>query len=342
MPSAEIADKREKGGEKRFGAWALILLLVGLGAFVLWGIIRAAFPPLPPLQGQMEARVLSVSSKSPGRVGKVMVREGEDVSEGQPVAAMSLPGLEAKLRVAEARKEAASARESMIDQGLRPEQIEAARAKWQAAQAEAALAAKTYGRLRALHADGLVSAERNDQAKAAAESSAQEATAARKEYDLALAGSREEEKEAAADISAEATAGVAEIESLTDDALLLAPRSGQVDRVLLVEGELASAGFPILTLVDLGDQWVTFNILEKDMPSIKMGEILKASVPALARDDMEFKIYYISPRANYATWRSTREDSGYDMKTFEVRARPVEEKSDLRPGMSVLVARDRE
>ncbi|MDE5831543.1 MAG: efflux RND transporter periplasmic adaptor subunit [Desulfovibrio sp.] len=329
----------EKSLERRYGGWALALLLAGLAAFTLWGIIRAAFPPTPPMQGQMEARVISVSSKSPGRVGQVMVREGEDVSKDQPVAVMSLPGLDAKLRLAEARKEAALARESMVDEGLRPEQIAAAKARWEAAQAEATLAAKTWRRIRALFGDGLVSAERNDQARAAAESSAQEAAAARKEYDLALAGSRSQEKEAAADASAEASAGVAEIESLTDDALLLAPRSGQIDRVLLVEGELASAGFPILTIVDLADQWVTFNILEKDMPSIKMGEVLKASVPAIARNNVDFRIYYISPRANYATWRSTREDSGYDMKTFEVRARPVGNEPGLRPGMSVLVKR---
>lgn len=318
--------------------WLLLLLVGGLCAFILWGLIKAAFPPKPPLQGQMEARTLSVASKSPGRIARIMVKEGEMVHRGQPVALMALPGLEARLDEAQAQEEGAKARQSMVDAGPRKQQIEAAKARWEAARAQAVLADKTWRRIHALFRDGLVSAERNDEAKASQESAAREAEAAKNEYQLALAGSRGQEKQAAADVTAEAAAAVREVESLTDDALLLAPRGAQVDRVLLVEGELASAGFPIVTLVDLDDQWVTFNILEKDMPGIAMGKVMTASVPALDKQELEFEVYYISPRASYATWRSTREDSGYDMKTFEVRARPREKIPGLRPGMSVLVA----
>ena len=50
-------------------------------------------------------------------------------------------------------------------------------------------------------------------------------------------------------------------------------------------------------------------------------------------------VYYISPKGEYATWRATRQSSGYDIKTFEVRARPVQKVDGLRPGMSVLVDR---
>ena len=45
------------------------------------------------------------------------------------------------------------------------------------------------------------------------------------------------------------------------------------------------------------------------------------------------------PAWQYATWRATRQSSGYDIKTFEVRARPTEKVNGLRPGMSVLVDR---
>ena len=75
------------------------------------------------------------------------------------------------------------------------------------------------------------------------------------------------------------------------------------------------------------------------MQQIKMGGKLKATIPALSDKAVEFQIYFISPRADYATWRSTKQSSGYDMRTFEVRARPVAPVEGLRPGMSVLVAR---
>lgn len=318
--------------------WAL---LVALGIFIAWGIYKSTFPPKPPLQGQMEARTISVASKTPGRIARILVREGDMVKRGQPVAELALPRLEAKLAQAQAQERAAREQQSMVDEGPRQQQKEAARAEWERAAAMADLARKTFDRLNALYREGLISAERHDQARAQMLASQQEAAAARERYDMALQGSRPQEKSAAADMSQEAAAGVAEVEALTSDRILHAPRDGQVDRVLLVEGEVIAAGFPALTLVDLDDQWVTFNILEQDMPGISIGGQLTGSIPALAARDAHFDIYYISPRANYATWRSTREDSGYDMKTFEVRARPRDKIPGLRPGMSVLVAADR-
>lgn len=317
----------------------LWVLLICLAIFIAWGIYKSAFPPKPPLQGQMEARTISVASKTPGRIAHILVKEGDMVKKGQPVAELALPELEAKLEQTQAQTRAAQARQSMIDEGPRIQQKEAARAEWVRALALADLDHKTYERLDALYKDGLISAERHDQAKAQMLASQQEALAAREKYDLALQGSRSQEKSAAADESAEAAAAIAEVEAMTSDRILYAPRDGQVDRVLLIEGEVIAAGFPALTIVDLGDQWVTFNILEQDMPGIQIGKELTGNIPALNAKKASFDIYYISPRASYATWRSTREDSGYDMKTFEVRARCKDHLPNLRPGMSVLVAR---
>lgn len=313
------------------------LVLLGLAIFIGWGIYKAAFPPVPPLQGEMEARTISIASKVPARIARILVKEGDNVEKGQPIAELAIPGLEAKLSQARAQDSAAREQQSMVDEGPRKERIEMAKAQWERALAAADLAHKTWERLHALFNDGLVSAERNDQARAQMLASQQEAVAAREEYELLMAGSRKQEKAAAADQSAEAAAGVKEIESLTQDHILYAPRSGQVDKVLLVEGEILTPGFPAVTLVDLADQWVSFNLLEKYLPGMNIGRELAANIPALAKSNEIFEVYYISPRANYATWRSTREDSGYDMKTFEIRARPKNPPEGLRPGMSVLV-----
>ncbi len=321
------------------GKILLLLLVIGLGTFTAWGIWRAAFPPKPPLQGQMEARTLSVASKSPGRIGRLLVQEGDMVSKGQTLVAMRLPEIEARLNAAEAAEHAAQARQSLVDAGPRPQAIAQARAQWQSAQAQADLAFKTYQREAALYKDGLISAQRHDEIKSRWLAASQEALAAREAYTMAELGARKEEKAAAADLSAEAAAGVEALASLAGDEQLKAPAAGQVDKLLLFEGELAQAGFPILTIVELDEQWVTFNILEEEMPGIQIGGILRGTVPALGNTQINYKIYYISPRANYATWRSSRQDSGYDMKTFEVRARPDKAVAGLRPGMSVLVAR---
>lgn len=326
------------------GKLGLILLLAtvaAVGLFVIWGIWRAAFPPLPPFQGQMEGRTISISSKVPGRVREVLVEAGEEVAAGQVLARLHLPEIEAKLAEARARDRAAEAQQSMVDEGLRPQEKEAARAEWERARAAADLDRKTYERIAALFRDGLVSRERFDEARARMLASADQAAAARQVFDLAQAGSRPQQKAAASAETSEAAAAVSEVASLAANRELTAPHAGQVDKVVLVEGELAGAGFPVLTIVNLEDQWASFNIREESLPGIGIGHVMKARVPALGREDIDFRVYYISPRASYATWRSTREDSGYDMKTFEVRARPVERVEGLRPGMTVLVDRER-
>ncbi len=330
---------REERRSMALGMTLVLILIVCLVVFVAWGIYQAAFPPSPPLQGQMESRTISVSSKVPGRVQKVLVKEGDFVKAGQPVAEMSLPELEAKLAQVQAQERAAKAKQDLVDDGARPQEKEAAKAQWQRAQAASELARKTYDRVAALYKDGLVSTQKYDEAQTSWVVAEQQATAAMQQYEIARIGAREQEKAAAADLSSQAAAGVSEVQSLTENKILNAPLAAQVDKVILVEGELAASGFPVVTLVDLNDQWASFNIRESEMPGIEIGKILKATVPAIGDKEVEYKVYYISPRANYATWRSTRQDSGYDMKTFEVRARPVGKIGNLRPGMSVLVAR---
>lgn len=333
----QAAADRNLGG--KLGLFLLLATVCGVGLFVVWGIWRAAFPPLPPFQGQMEGRSISVASAIPGRVKEILVKAGENVKAGQAVVKMHLPEIEAKLLEARARDRAALAQQSMVVEGLRPQERQAARAEWERAAAAADLDRKTYARIAALFRDGLVSRERFDQARAQMLASGDQATAAREVYSLARAGSRAQQKTMASAQTSEAEAAVEEASSLAENMELTAPHAGQVDKVVLVAGEIAGAGFPVLTIVNLDDQWATFNIREEYLPGISIGKVLKARVPAIGKSGISFEVYYISPRASYATWRSTREDAGYDMKTFEVRARPLEKIGDLRPGMTVLVDR---
>ncbi len=337
--SENVQQAIEKDEKKslRFGTILLLILLIALVTFIVWGIYQAAFPPKPPLQGQMESRTVSVSSKVPGRVQKILIQEGDFVTAGQPVAEMHLPELEAKLAQVQAQERAAKQKQSLVDEGARPQEKEAAKAEWQRAAAAAELAHKTYNRIAALYKDGLVSAQKYDEVKTNWTAASKLALAAKQQYEIAEIGARAQEKSAVADLTSEAAAGVEEVKSLTESKTLYSPIDAQVEKIIFVEGELAAPGYPIITLVNLNDQWATFNIRESQMPGIEIGRILSATVPALGNKEVDYKIYYISPRANYATWRSTRQDSGYDMRTFEVRARPMTKVDGLRPGMSVLV-----
>lgn len=314
---------------------AALACLVILGG----GFWMGTHPSEEPLYGVMQAKTVDVAAKVTGRVETLPVHEGDTVSAGQLLMTLDIPEVEAKLKEVEALKSAASARQSLVDEGARPQEIRAAKAQMQRAQAGQELAQKTFNRVHALYREGLISKQKHDEALAQKKSADELLAAAKEQYDIALTGARTQEKQAATALTAQATGGVEQVESLVKEKNVTSPIASEVSRIYVEVGEVAAAGLPLATLVDLSDQWVVFNIREDDMPKITKGAVLSAEIPALNAKNVQFKVYFINPRGDYATWRATRQSSGYDLRTFEVRARPVEPVSDLRPGMSVIVKR---
>lgn len=314
---------------------AAVACLVVLGV----GFWMGTHPSEEPLYGVMQAKTVDVAAKVTGRVETLPVHEGDTVSAGQLLMTLDIPEVEAKLKEVEALKSAASARQSLVDEGARPQEIRAAKAQMQRAQAGQELAQKTFNRVHALYREGLISKQKHDEALAQKKSADELLAAAKEQYDIALTGARTQEKQAATALTAQATGGVEQVESLVKEKNVTSPIASEISRIYVEIGEVAAAGLPLATLVDLSDQWAVFNIREDDMPKITKGAVLSAEIPALNAKNVQFKVYFINPRGDYATWRATRQSSGYDLRTFEVRARPVQPVSDLRPGMSVIVNR---
>ena len=309
------------------------LLVLGVGFWM------GTHPSEEPLYGVMQAKTVDVAAKVTGRVETLPVHEGDTVSAGQLLMTLDIPEVEAKLKEVEALKSAASARQSLVDEGARPQEIRAAKAQMQRAQAGQELAQKTFNRVHALYREGLISKQKHDEALAQKKSADELLAAAKEQYDIALTGARTQEKQAATALTAQATGGVEQVQSLVKEKNVTSPIASEISRIYVEIGEVAAAGLPLATLVDLSDQWAVFNIREDDMPKITKGAVLSAEIPALNAKNVQFKVYFINPRGDYATWRATRQSSGYDLRTFEVRARPVQPISDLRPGMSVIVNR---
>ena len=309
------------------------LLVLGVGFWM------GTHPSEEPLYGVMQAKTVDVAAKVTGRVETLPVHEGDTVSAGQLLMTLDIPEVEAKLKEVEALKSAATARQSLVDEGARPQEIRAAKAQMQRAQAGQELAQKTFNRVHALYREGLISKQKHDEALAQKKSADELLAAAKEQYDIALTGARTQEKQAATALTAQATGGVEQVESLVKEKNVTSPIASEISRIYVEIGEVAAAGLPLATLVDLSDQWAVFNIREDDMPKITKGAVLSAEIPALNAKNVQFKVYFINPRGDYATWRATRQSNGYDLRTFEVRARPVQPVSDLRPGMSVIVNR---
>jgi HlyD family secretion protein len=317
----------------------LALGVIGVFAFLVYGLYLAARPVAAPLQGQIDARYIDVSPKIIGRVAEVHVREGDDVDAEDLLVTLNSPEVEAKLSQAVAARDGIVAKQTLLDHGVRKEEMRVAQANWEHAVTSATLAESTFKRINSLYIDGLVSQQRYDEVNTAYRSAVDGVNAARATYDLTLNGFRSEERTAAADATRAANAAVDEVGALAADIFLKSPLRGEVDKVVLHQGELATPGFPIVSLVNLDDVWAVFNLREDELAKIKIDTVINGKVPALGDRAVAFSVYYISPRGEYATWRATRQSSGYDIKTFEVRARPTEKVDGLRPGMSVLVDR---
>ena len=154
---------------------------------------------------------------------------------------------------------------------------------------------------------------------------------------MAVDGAQSEDKASARSMVNAANSTVDEVSSLLVDARLIAPEDGQIATIFPKRGELVAPGTPIMNLVVMDDVHVVLNVREDLMPNFRMGGTFIGDVPALAEKGIEFKIYYISPLGSFATWKSTKQTGSYDLRTFEIHARPTRKVEGLRPGMSVLV-----
>ncbi|MBY6019111.1 HlyD family secretion protein [Ferrimonas balearica] len=312
------------------GAVALLAVLSG------WAMYQAYQPKPYRLQGEIEARQYHVSSKVPGRVAELNVRRGDKVVAGDLLYTLSSPELEARLQQAKAGVKAAEAMEAEADAGARRQQIQAARDDWQRALAAANLYKATYQRVQALFDDGVVARQKRDEAYAQWQAAQYQASAAEALYQMAEEGARKETREAAQGQAEAARGQLAEVQAVLADSQMRAPRAGEIAQVLLQEGELAPQGFPVVTLVDMGDAWALFQVREDRLSEFPNGAKVTLRIPALDAS-FPFEVAYRAVQGEFATWRATESGADFDMRTFEVELRPLQPIAGLRAGMTVLL-----
>lgn len=324
----------EKNRKSLSVAFAVLLAITVL--ITLIGQLTLRKPPLT-LQGQVESTEIRISGKLLGRIDSFRVREGDEVSAGDTLVVINSPLVEAQYRKTEALHRAAMEENKKVDRGTRRQVVASAYQIWQAARSQAELALKTFERIHVLYTDSVVSRQRYDEAEAAMLSAQATERSAYEQYQLATEGLQREDREASRNMVEVAENSVSEVEALLDDACLTAPADGQIASIYPKRGELVAPGAPIMTLVVMDDSYVVFNVREDLMPHFRMGKHFAVRVPALNRDDVMLTVYYISPLGSFATWKSTKEVGSYDMRTFEVRMRPIVLVDGLRPGMTAIL-----
>ncbi len=288
------------------------------------------------VQGEVEVSEYRVSSKLPGRILELRVKEGDYVRAGDTLAILQVPEVDAQKNVAQATGEAAKAIQDLTDAGARKEQIQGAYQLYQQAQAASEIARKTYARMQNLYDEGVISGQKRDEAFAAYKATEAQVKAAKSQYDLARNGAREQEKQIAAKNAQAAKSAVEVVNSLLRETVQVSQVEGEVANVYPKVGELVGLGSPIMSISVMSDLWGTFNVREDKLKGLKVGDTFTAFSPAFNKD-LKMKVFYIKDEGSYATWKATKTTGQYDLKTFEVKARPTDKFEGLRPGMSLII-----
>ena len=288
------------------------------------------------IQGEVEVSEYRISSKVPGRILELRVKEGDYVHVGDTLAILDAPEVQAKKTQAQSAEDAAAALSDLAQAGARQEQVSGAYQLWQQAKAGLEIAQKTYERVQRLFDEGVMTAQKRDEALANYKALQAQEKAAKSQDDMAVNGARQQEKRAAQAPVNRARGAVQEVQSYIRETVQISNVEGEVSSIYPKVGELIGTGSPIMSISVMSDLWGTFNVREDQLNGLKIGDTFTAFAPAFNKE-IKMKVFYIKDEGSYAVWKATKANGQYDLKTFEVKARPEEVFEGLRPGMSLII-----
>ena len=316
----------------------IVIALIGFLTYSMW-LINAPQPL--EIQGFVEATHIKIGSKLIGRIDSLDIHKGQDVKAGDFLFRINSPEVDAKLLQANAAKSAAEAQSAKAQSGARSEDIQAAHNVMLKAKAAEAYAKKSFQRVENLFNEGVLAEQKKDEVEVQMKVAIETAKAAEAIYNKAKKGAREEDKDAADALVRRADGAVTEVNSYIKEQMIYAPIDGEIANIISEQGELVPAGYPVVSIVNLDDVWVSFNLREDLLADIKKGSRFTAVFPALKMKEIELQVTYITAMGSFANWSATKTSGDFDMKTFEIHARPVKKVEGLRPGMSALVDWDK-
>jgi HlyD family secretion protein len=310
------------------------LVVVAVAGLSIWYLLRSE--PLL-VQGEVDATRLDIAARVDGRVAEIPVERGQNVAAGAVLVKIDNPETLAKNEQALAARVVAEAQLANIKVGTRAEVIAARKAELERAQASVILAQKTYDRVSQLAEHGNAPIARLDQATDSLHEAQRNVDQAKSAYEQAVNGYTKEEHDIAAAAVKKAIADIAAVQSIIEQMVVYAPIASQVYQRNVEPGEYVSPGVPLITLIDLDDMWIHFDLREDLVKTLKVGDRFDVRIPALADRRITVEVKLIATKGEYASWRATRATGDFDLRTFSIRAYPVDKVPELRPGMSAYL-----
>lgn len=312
----------------------VVLSAVAIAGLSVFYLLR----PQPLLvQGEVDATRFDIAARVDGRVKEVQVARGQDVVSGAVLVIIDNPETLAKRDQMVAAKAVAEAQLANVLVGTRAETVAARLADLGRAQANLVLAQKTFDRVHTLTDQGNSPQARLDQATDTLRESERSVDQAQSAYDLAVNGYTKEERAIAKVNVEKAEADIRAVQSIIDQLVVRAPISSQVYQRNIEPGEYVAPGVPLLSLISLDDLWIHFDLREDLVRGLKVGDELAVRIPALGDRSIPVVIKLIATKGEYVSWRATRATGDFDLRTFSIRAYPVQPIPELRPGMSAYL-----
>ncbi|WP_417247945.1 HlyD family secretion protein [Celeribacter sp.] len=313
---------------------ASVVAVAAVAGYLVWTLSQ---PATYLVQGEVEATRIDLSAMISARVSEAPVDVGDRVAAGDVVVRLESDILDAQLAAAQAALEVAKANRDLT-YSTRPETIAAAEAQLESARSSVELAQSNFDRITQLRDESVVSQASLDQAANNLTAATQAQAAAQASLDQARNGASPEQKAVADAQVKQAEASVLQTKASVEEMIVTSPIDGEVTARTAELGKLFSAGAPLISIVDVDHAWFTFNLREDLLEGLEVGQPLKVQIPALGdgSDMIDAVIASINVQGSYANWRATKATGDFDLRTFSVRANPVETVPGLRPGMSVL------
>jgi HlyD family secretion protein len=309
------------------------LALAGAALIVGWGLIREKEGGGGLVaNGTIEATEVEVSSKLPGRLAQLVVKEGDQVQANQVIARLDMSEIEAEV----AQQQAALARaEAQLKEqlaGSRLQEIEEARANLQQAEDTLKLARDDWNRFDNLFKEGAVSAQERDRAKNTVEIAQSQVKAAQERYALVRIGPRSEVIEAARHERDRAKAALHLAQVRLRDSTILAPLTATVLTKRAEQGEVVNPGFPIVILINPDDLWLRVFIPESEIGLVSVGQAAAVTVDSFPNRRFDGKVIEISSKAEF-TPRTVQTKKERVNLVFGVKISLDNRERLLKPGM---------
>ena len=323
--------------ENNKSLWAgLAVVIVTVVTVIVVGMM-ALKPQKELITGEADASEYRVSNMVPGHIDTLYVKEGDRVRRGDTLAHIASRQVDAKMLQAEAARSAASAQSRKAQAGARSQQKEMAYQVWQKAKAAEEVYRKSYERVKGLKEKGVVSAQQYDEVEAKYKVAQADCAAAEQQYLMAQEGAQREDIDAAAALVGRAGGAVAEVQSYLDDSYLIAPCDGEVVELFAKVGDLIGTGSPVVSILNMDDCWFFFAVREDRLSDIKTGSTVQVRLPALGEQTYSCTVSKVQAMASYATWRATKANGQYDVKSFDVKVVPIGQIEGLKPGMTAIL-----